>query len=630
MATLVDTTREDRRLDASALFGSGSEHDPEFDHLASFAAKLLRAPLTVISLVDERRHLLKSQFGLPEHWGSVQEVSLTHSVCKHVVANREPLVISDARLDPLVRDNPVIAELGVLSYAGVPLTVDGEALGALCAMDHVPRNWIDRELGILIDVAHFAEARLELALAKVAASRRGALLSAMMNSMEDAVIACDERGKLLSWNRAASGMLGPAQELPPSAWSAIYQLYRPDGSPYPPACLPLSRAMRGESVRNELLLVRAPESAEGRWHRINASPLIDAAGRQIGAITLGRDVTQQEEMHRMLHRQNELLTTINTHLPGGAVFVFDQDLRFARAEGPALASMNLNSSECVGRCLHEIAGAETLRPLEELFRATLVGQSGETQLVRGSRVLLVRTAPIPDTRVGVSTQFGSLGVALVFDITEHHREASDLRHAKGQLEDQARQLREQSMTDTLTGLHNRRGFTSLAEQALKEAQRSGVRLMLFYVDVNGMKQINDRLGHGAGDQALIETAALLRGTFREADVIARLGGDEFVVLAADVPQGSASALTERLAANLAEGNQARHAANFRLSLSVGQAAYDPKLPISIDQLLAKSDAAMYAQKRGLLPPGAAREPHKPRRLDLRLRPRARYGGTARK
>ena len=88
-----------------------------------------------------------------------------------------------------------------------------------------------------------------------------------------------------------------------------------------------------------------------------------------------------------------------------------------------------------------------------------------------------------------------------------------------------------ALTDELTGLYNRRGFICLSEVQLKLARRSGCDMVLFFIDVDGLKQINDSFGHSEGDNALIRTAEVLRMTFRESDVLARIGGDEFGALA---------------------------------------------------------------------------------------------------
>jgi len=158
-------------------------------------------------------------------------------------------------------------------------------------------------------------------------------------------------------------------------------------------------------------------------------------------------------------------------------------------------------------------------------------------------------------------------------------------------------LRALALVDDLTGLYNRRGFFTLGQQQLKTADRAKMRMALLFADFDGLKQINDALGHSEGDRALSETADVLRETFRESDIIARIGGDEFVVLAIETNGAPAEIIATRLQENL-EAINAREGRRYKLSLSMGIAHYDPARPCSIDDLLAQADRAMYEQKRG--------------------------------
>ena len=152
-----------------------------------------------------------------------------------------------------------------------------------------------------------------------------------------------------------------------------------------------------------------------------------------------------------------------------------------------------------------------------------------------------------------------------------------------------------SLTDDLTGLYNRRRFFVLTEQYLKVAMRTKKRLLLFFIDMDDLKRINDHHGHNEGDQALIDLAKILKQSFRDSDIIARIGGDEFVVLFVSTDENSERLLT-RLDENLKDCNDHR-SQRYPLSISVGTAQFDPEHPISIDELLAKADASMYVQKR---------------------------------
>jgi two-component system cell cycle response regulator len=156
-------------------------------------------------------------------------------------------------------------------------------------------------------------------------------------------------------------------------------------------------------------------------------------------------------------------------------------------------------------------------------------------------------------------------------------------------------LKQLSLIDELTGALNRRGFTSLARQHLKIAQRAGRELLLFFADVDGLKQINDHHGHQAGDQALIAITGILRETFRSSDLIARLGGDEFTVLAINAPKETAETILARLQEHVQKQNDLGQP--YQLSLSVGVARYDPQAdPTDLDELLARADKDLYAHK----------------------------------
>ena len=157
------------------------------------------------------------------------------------------------------------------------------------------------------------------------------------------------------------------------------------------------------------------------------------------------------------------------------------------------------------------------------------------------------------------------------------------------------EIRNLSLTDELTGLYNRRGFTLLAKQEVKLAHRIKRSMLLFFTDVDDLKVINDTHGHAQGDLALKEVSAILKETFREADIPARIGGDEFVVLAVDASMESAELLTNRIQANLERRNQQGDRA-YQMSLSMGIARYDPEAPCTLSKLIAQADALMYQQK----------------------------------
>jgi diguanylate cyclase (GGDEF)-like protein/PAS domain S-box-containing protein len=182
--------------------------------------------------------------------------------------------------------------------------------------------------------------------------------------------------------------------------------------------------------------------------------------------------------------------------------------------------------------------------------------------------------------------------------TELHlagRDVTERREAEAKLSAHAELLKVLSLRDELTGLYNRRGFLEVAGQAHAVAVRDARPAALVFVDLNGMKRINDELGHDMGDAALVDAADVLLKARPESDVLSRLGGDEFVLFALDFVADDLDPLRRRLR-HLADERVAESARPFRLSLSVGAAYLAVGASTSLSDLLELADEAMYEQK----------------------------------
>jgi diguanylate cyclase (GGDEF)-like protein len=156
------------------------------------------------------------------------------------------------------------------------------------------------------------------------------------------------------------------------------------------------------------------------------------------------------------------------------------------------------------------------------------------------------------------------------------------------------EIRRLSLTDVLTGLYNRRGFFAHAEQVFKLAQRKRARSAVIFADVDGLKRVNDELGHDAGDGLIRDAAAVFLESFRDADVVARLGGDEFVAYALD--DGQPQVILSRLSANLHAFNLMQERP-YRVSISAGIVQCDPASEQNLLNYIARADRQMYLQKR---------------------------------
>ncbi len=157
------------------------------------------------------------------------------------------------------------------------------------------------------------------------------------------------------------------------------------------------------------------------------------------------------------------------------------------------------------------------------------------------------------------------------------------------------EVRRLSLTDELTGVYNRRGFFLFADQQLKLAHRLQKPCCLLFIDIDGLKQINDNFGHEFGDRLIVDAADLLRQTYRDSDIIARLGGDEFVVF---IPKCSdyTNTISVRLQTNIDLFNQNR-GRSYYLSMSIGVQECVINEDVSLGKLILQADELMYQQKR---------------------------------
>ena len=153
-----------------------------------------------------------------------------------------------------------------------------------------------------------------------------------------------------------------------------------------------------------------------------------------------------------------------------------------------------------------------------------------------------------------------------------------------------------SIKDELTGLYNRRGFMDYAEKQLNLACRDDKELILVYADLDNMKLVNDNYGHSMGDQLLKDVAEILPDVFRNSDVTARIGGDDFVVLAVGASPEYMGMIIARLLNRLKDFNSTGERP-YEISLSVGVSSFNPKNPISLDELMHRADQAMYMDKK---------------------------------
>lgn len=329
-------------------------------------------------------------------------------------------------------------------------------------------------------------------------------------------------------------------------------------------------------------MVRTPATGELRYRQVTAAPVRDGAERIVGSVSVVRDITEQVQTNEELRREQEKFLALAEHVPFGMVLIDGQG-RYIYT--------NPKFREMFGYDLAEVSDGRTwfskAYPDPEYRKAVISSWIDDLRdAAPGEQRPRVFTVTCKDggekiiSFIPVQLETG-LQIMTCEDITE--RKA---------LEDR---LAAMSVTDELTGLYNRRGFFAVAQQQLKVAERARRHVVLFFADLDHMKEINDTLGHQEGDRALADAAFVLKQTFRESDIIGRIGGDEFAVFAVDAASETQDALLVRLQTALQRQN--RRAQKYVLSMSVGTAHYDPQAPSSLDQLMAIADTMMYDRKR---------------------------------
>ena len=180
---------------------------------------------------------------------------------------------------------------------------------------------------------------------------------------------------------------------------------------------------------------------------------------------------------------------------------------------------------------------------------------------------------------------------------EHLQLLADKLYEKNvELEKANERLRNLSLTDDLTGLNNRRGFMIMSNGLLKFARRAGHPLCMLYIDMDCLKQVNDKYGHAEGDTALNHFAHILTETFRDSDVIARMGGDEFAALTIDTTENSIATIQARLQSAV-DAHNLVSVRGYALSFSLGVIRVDLNTIFTVEGLLTQADAAMYAHKQ---------------------------------
>ncbi len=443
--------------------------EPEFDELVKLAAAICGTPISLVTLLDERRQWFKAAIGM-----DAAETPREIAFCSHTILQPDLFLVTDAAVDPRFANNPLVTgDPHIGFYAGIPITSpDGFALGSLCVIDRKPRQLTQLQLDMLTMLARQVNARLELR------QQRHQLQTALVEV---------------------------------------------------------------ERSRNELRL--------------------------------------SEERFRMFMDNSPFLSFMKD-MDGRLVF-YNQ--RFAERFG-------ISHTAWLGKSDSELWPDE---------QAQIVRQHDIGVLLAGTLQILEEEVPDAEGVIAhwrsykfpcVDSRGATLLGGIAVDVTDTRSKEIALRKMQAELQTANIRLQELAVTDSLTGLGNRRVFDERLAAEMT-AVRRGRKLALLMLDIDHFKLRNDTFGHQDGDEVLRQMGALMRRIVRGHEVVARYGGEELVVLMPNASEGDAAGLARRLLRAVREAPWEHQP----VTVSIGVAeTHNPDMTAA--DLVTAADTAMYAAK----------------------------------
>lgn len=429
--------------------------------------------------------------------------------------------------------------------------------------------------GIIVDITRQKEGEERLRLQQ-------ALLTAVVETTLDGIAVNSDDGTVLVANRQFMRLWNfPDEELVGTSSAAVHDhcVVQVADQEDAQAGVDDLHERRDATDRKELLM------KDGRTLDRFSSPVVGDDGAYYGRVWYYRDSTERSRMERELRASERQLAEAQ-RLAGLGSWEWDIETGEAHLsdEGCRILGIEPGSVPSAYESLLNLIHPRDRARLRTTIRATLESgmpyQLDFTIIQRdGSERVVNGQGEVMRDEHGRTT--GMRGTLL--DVT-----------VRRELE---AQLARQALLDPLTGLPNRRSLSSRLDEALERSPAESAEVALLFVDLDNFKDVNDQLGHDAGDDVLIEVAARLQRCIREQDMAVRLGGDEFVVLLDGVSDiDSVTLVADRLLATISAPIQTdRSATPCQLTASIGIVMSDATT-CDAEELLHASDAAMYSAK----------------------------------
>ena len=566
--------------------------DGAFDRIVDLAARLLRVPIALVSLVDADRIWFKSRYGL-----DVAEITRDPGLCASAILFDKPWIVTDARNDPRTLANPLVArDAGFQFYAAIPLrTSDGFNLGTLCVIDYQPRMLGEDEIAILQDLAALVMDEMELRLASRRATRSDALIREQGCDLAEVhEVLESEAHRRYALDAAQIGDWDidlTTDKIHASALFAQCLGYRVLPADATFECLmahvhPEDRANVYDEfniaknntglLEGECRVLWPDQSCHWVWYR--ARFYCDATGRDLHLAGVLSEITERKLNEQKMAHLALILEKITT-----PVMLTDAAGRIKWINAPFETLTGYRLAEVVGRKPGDfLQGPDTDRNTIAQMHDAIAHQHGfEVEILNYQKSgqpfwQHLKVDPVFDEQ-GVLTSF----VAVQSDITERKNFESRLwRNAN---------------FDALTGLPNRRLFWDRLDHEVRHAHRNNKLAALFFIDIDRFKEINDLFGHDVGDHLLRQVASRIECCVRESDTLARIGGDEFTLILSELDSTQyADRIARKIIASLLQPFSCAQAA-LSISASVGIALY-PADGSDAAELFRNADQAMYSAK----------------------------------